>query len=104
MRYLLLILPLAACDAGHLGNPLLLPVTGIATGFENATYNARRKQVFAFLEKNRLTLSNPAVQSELWEIAKTPKNNQAKALSELHALQNSVDWTEQATVIVMVHS
>ena len=38
---------LGACsnEANHLGNPLLLPFSGISTAFENARYDDRRGQV-----------------------------------------------------------
>lgn len=38
-------LGLAACDMGHLGNPLIWPVAVVGSGVENAHYGARRKQV-----------------------------------------------------------
>lgn len=40
-----LMLGLAACDMGHLGNPLIWPVAAVGNGVENARYGARRKQV-----------------------------------------------------------
>ena len=40
-----LVLALAGCDMGHLGNPILWPGMIVGGGIENATYNARRKRV-----------------------------------------------------------
>lgn len=40
-----LMLGLAACDMGHLGNPLAWPAVAVGSGVENARYGARRKQV-----------------------------------------------------------
>ena len=40
-----MILALAACDMGHLGNPIMWPSMAAGIGLENASYNARRRQV-----------------------------------------------------------
>lgn len=40
-----MVLTLAACDMGHLGNPVMWPTMAIGSGLENASYNARRQQV-----------------------------------------------------------
>lgn len=40
-----MILSLAACDMGHLGNPVMWPGMAVGSGIENASYNARRRQV-----------------------------------------------------------
>lgn len=48
MRFLpLVLIPLAACsnEANHLGNPLLLPISGLGTLAENAVYDHRRGKV-----------------------------------------------------------
>ena len=63
MRPMLLTLPLlAACsgEANHLGNPLLLPVSGIGTAFENAAYNERRGRVEVIVKTN-----HPAILDEI---------------------------------------
>ena len=103
MRLLLLILPLAACDGGHLGNPLTLPVRGVVSGLENASYAARRDTVSTYLAHHRTHLNDPGIQSGLWDIAPIPPKRRAKVLREIAALMDSPDWVEQATVIVMVH-
>ncbi len=53
-RALLSLTVLAACsgDANHIGNPLLLPITGLSTAAENATYNQRRGQVEVIVKSN----------------------------------------------------
>ena len=103
MRHLLLILPLAACDAGHLGNPLTLPVSGVVAGIENASYDARRGRVSAYLAQHRTHLNDPGIQSGLWDIAPVPPATRPKVLSEIAALTDPPNWVEQAIVIVMVH-
>lgn len=49
-----MILALGACtgEANHLGNPLLWPITGLATAAENAAYNQRRGQVEVIVKSN----------------------------------------------------
>ena len=57
-RYGLILLPLAACtsDANHLGNPFLLPVSGLSTAADNAAYNERRGRVELFVKTNHPAL------------------------------------------------
>lgn len=45
---------LAACsqEANHLGNPLMLPITGLSTVVGNAAYNKRRGQVEVIVKSN----------------------------------------------------
>ncbi|WP_411891925.1 hypothetical protein [Yoonia sp. SDW83-1] len=45
---------IAACsgEANHLGNPLLLPISGLSTAAENAAYNRRRGQVELIVKSN----------------------------------------------------
>lgn len=104
MRALLLMFLLAACDAGHLGNPLTLPIRGAATAIENASYTARRNQVSDYLAANRAALATPEGQAGLWAVSTVPPDRRAKVLAEIAALPDGAGWTEQATVIVMVHS
>lgn len=59
MRFPLLCLVLtAACsnEANHIGNPLLLPIAGVATLFENTVYNERRGKVEIFVKTNHPAL------------------------------------------------
>ena len=48
------ILFVAACsqEANHLGNPLLLPVTGVSTAIGNAAYAKRRGEVELIVKSN----------------------------------------------------
>ena len=52
--FLLMIVTLAACseEASHLGNPLLLPISGINTAIGNAAYDHRRGQVEIIVKSN----------------------------------------------------
>lgn len=59
MRALIFALPLlAACSnqANHLGNPFLLPLSGISTAVENAAYNERRGAVELLVKTNHPAL------------------------------------------------
>ena len=51
---LIFLVALTACSnqANHLGNPLLLPITGIGTAIENAVYNERRGKVEIAVKSN----------------------------------------------------
>ena len=51
-------LVLAGCsnEANHLGNPLLLPISGLATAAENAAYQQRRGAVELIVKTNHPTL------------------------------------------------
>lgn len=103
MRLLLVIPFLAACDAGHLGNPLTLPARTIGAAASNAVYDARRGRVSDYLSVHTTELTDPEIQAGLWEIAPVPPQTRPKVLSEIAALEDGQDWVEQATVIVMVH-
>lgn len=55
MRWpMIAVLLTAACsqEANHLGNPLLLPLSGISTVFGNAAYEQRRGQVEIIVKSN----------------------------------------------------
>ncbi|MEJ6401821.1 hypothetical protein [Yoonia sp. 2307UL14-13] len=45
---------ITACtsEANHLGNPLLLPISGLGTAAENAVYNQRRGRVEIIVKSN----------------------------------------------------
>jgi hypothetical protein len=45
-------------EANHLGNPLLLPVSGISTLVGNAAYNKRRGQVEIIVKSNFDTIKD----------------------------------------------
>lgn len=108
MRILLLLPLLAACDAGHLGNPLTLPVRAVASGIENARYDARRDKVSDYLRAHRAALRVGDTASEHWvalfALAGIPNTHQPRVLQEVGALSVCDDWVERATVIVMVYS
>lgn len=103
MRFVCLFLCLSACTgANHLGNPLTLPLRGLASAAENAAYGARRARVSETLAQIGPD-GLPASQDQLWAVAPVPDVNKPKVLREITALSDGPDWVERATVIVMVH-
>jgi hypothetical protein len=52
--HLFSLLLIAACssEANHLGNPLLLPISGLGTAAENLAYNQRRGKVEVIVKSN----------------------------------------------------
>lgn len=107
MRLFLLGLLLAGCtsEPSHLGNPVLLPVSGLATAVENGLYESRRAQVKATLfALGPAILTDPSAQALLWRRAPVPPAERAAALRDIAGLPNpgSEDWTEAATVAIMV--
>lgn len=112
MRSIVFALILTACTApNHLGNPLTLPVRGIANGISNATYDARRGRVTAHLQANAVAIRAEALSSPgaaitgLIQIARVPAPSQAHMVSDLAEIsaRPPPDWVERATVIAMVH-
>ncbi|QFT64270.1 hypothetical protein [Roseivivax sp. THAF30] len=104
---LLLPLALAACSEApnHLGNPLLLPVSALTTGAQNAAYDPRRAEVKAMLAGTRpAVLHDEDVQARLWRVAPVPVGERKDVLRDIADLPDpgSAEWTEAATVAVMV--
>ncbi|MEO0931197.1 MAG: hypothetical protein AAFY14_11210 [Pseudomonadota bacterium] len=52
--FLIALITLTACsnEANHLGNPLLLPISGVGTAVDNAAYNQRRGRVEVIVKSN----------------------------------------------------
>lgn len=75
-------------------------------GAENAVYEGRRTQVSSYLAQNRAALlsGDAGAAKGLFDVAGTPEANHAKVLQEINDVADQPDWTERATVIVMVHS
>ncbi len=106
-RLLPLALLLAACTTApsHIGNPLLLPVSALTTGAENAAYNARRARVKdAVIAAGPALLTDADVQETLWQAAPVPPTDRANVLRDIADLPDpgSAQWAEAATVAIMV--
>ncbi|MGJ8612021.1 MAG: hypothetical protein ACSHWY_13050 [Octadecabacter sp.] len=71
---------MAACtnQANHIGNPLLLPPSGLGTAIGNATYGAQRGQVEVFVKTNHPALitdiraGGGATLTQAFDIANVP--------------------------------
>ena len=106
MRHLLLLTLLSACTApNHLGNPLLLPVRGLATTLENAAYAQERGGVTDYITQNADAMraegfAGPATDA-LLETLPTPTRE--KVRMEIAEVSDAPDFAERATIIVMVH-
>lgn len=114
MRLIVLTLLLAACSgqASHIGNPIMLPVSGIATAVSNAGYQARRNRVSAYLAANSTSIRSEAKAkpglafAELSRIARIPAGKIADVQREIAELQPvpEDEWVEHSTIIAMVYS
>lgn len=115
MRQLLPIalLALAACssEANHVGNPLTLPVRGVAAGIENANYDARRNHLKTYLVSNRAVIisqirSNGGSHlAEAMERARVPAAKRSTLVRELNRDPNLYfgNDIEPMVVAFMVH-
>ncbi len=101
---------LPACEAGHLGNPLLLPVSAVSAGFENAGYNARRKHVKDYVSEHHAELMQDVMRgggphlTQAYALARVAPARHAlltKRIAEDAALYRSD--AEALTVALMVH-
>ncbi len=108
LRWIVVLLPLAACDFGHIGNPLLLPVRAVGAGLDNAAYNAERRKVRGYLAANRdglLVGNSPGpAWNGLKEIARTRPDREAQMLRDFVDIKSlpNPQWLDRATVIAMV--
>lgn len=106
--YLAVLFPLVACDGGHLGNPLLLPVNAVTSGVSNANYNKHRAAVKSYLAANRSDLLRGYAPGPAWaglkQVARTRADREAQMLSDFIRIRDLPfdRWLEQATVIAMV--
>ncbi len=104
-RSIVLFLAVAGCDAGHLGNPLTLPVRVAIAGAENAAYDRDRSRVKTYITENEAALKaerfGGPVTATLLSVVQEP--DREKVRSEVRGAASFPDFVERATVIVMVH-
>ena len=82
---------LAACsgEANHLGNPLLLPILGIGTVFENQAYNERRGRVELIVKSNypgildEIRAGGGPVLTQAMDAARIPPGDRPARLTQL---------------------
>ena len=97
---------LAACTApNHLGNPLLLPVHAITSGVQNAAYDRERGTVKAWIIENEAAMRAEAFNGPTTNtmLATLPPRNRDQASKDLKEAAAYPDFSERATVIIMVH-
>ncbi|MEM7242360.1 MAG: hypothetical protein AAF429_09260 [Pseudomonadota bacterium] len=106
MRILILLAFLSACAApNHLGNPVTLPIRAAISGVENANYARKRAAVSEYITQNQIDMraanfAGPLTKSLLRPINPTHHDHIRK---ELRTAASHADFTERATVIIMVH-
>ena len=89
---LLAVTPACTSGANHLGNPLLLPFSGLGTAIGNASYNQTRGKVEVFVKTNHpaliadLRAGGGATLTQVFDIA-----NVAQSIRAAHTLQLQSD-------------
>lgn len=84
---------LAACsqEANHLGNPLLLPISGLSTVVSNAAYNQRRGQVELIVKSNYAAIQDDIragggpVLTEAMDTARIPEADRPARIIQLQS-------------------
>ncbi|WP_394177110.1 hypothetical protein [Yoonia maritima] len=112
-RFLITLTALAGCstEANHLGNPLMLPISGISTGLGNAVYNQRRGQVEVYVKTNHPALltdisneGGPHI-TEAMDIARIPVSERPARLIQLKSDIGLYETSPEALVVaLMVYS
>ena len=111
MKYALCALPLlAACsgEANHLGNPLLLPITGAATAVENAAYNQRRGAVEVIVKSNHdqiiadIIAGGGDVLTEAMDTARIPDRDRPARVLQMQRDLNLYETNPGALVVALM--
>ncbi len=82
---------LAACsdEANHLGNPLLLPISGLGTAAQNLAYNQRRGQVEVIVKSGFPAIigdienGGGPVLNDAMETARIPENDRPARILQM---------------------
>lgn len=101
---------LAACsgEANHLGNPLLLPISGIGTAFENQTYNERRGRVEVIVKTNypaildEIRAGDGPVLSEAMDAARIPAGDRPARITQLQGDLGLYNGNPGALVVALM--
>lgn len=103
---------LAACsgEANHIGNPLLLPISGIGNAISNATYGQKRGKVEVFVKSNHPALiadlqnGGGATLTEAFNIANVPQSvrgpHTLQMQSDLALYSNNLEALVVAIMVV----
>ena len=109
-----LVLGLAGCEAGHLGNPVMWPGMAIGAGIENTNYDVRRKKVETYVTAHQVDILDdirvgrgPAL-TTVMNLARIPDSGRPELLQIL--INDIAKFTpktpqarEQLVVWLMVH-
>ena len=78
-------------EANHLGNPLMVPISGLATAASNAVYSQRRGAVEVFVKTNHPALINEIdlgggpVLTDAMDIAEIPLEDRPARIIQLQS-------------------
>lgn len=87
------LLSVAACSNGpnHIGNPLLLPISGASTAVENGLYGHRRGKVEVFVKTNHTEILNDVLAgggptlSQAMDAARIPARDRPARILQLQS-------------------
>ncbi|WP_299191905.1 hypothetical protein [uncultured Litoreibacter sp.] len=82
-----------------------MPVRGLASALENASYNSQRRAVKSWIATNAAAMRAEGFQGPVTDelLATLPVDHREKVRREIEEVASFPDFTERATVIVMVH-
>jgi len=96
---------LTACsDANHLGNPLTLPIRAVTAAVENSAYDRERAGVKTWIIENEAAMRAEGFAGPVTGalLATLPSGRRAQAQRDFIEASAYPDFTERATVVVMV--
>ena len=85
------LLPACSNEANHLGNPLLLPISGISIAIDNAAYNQRRGEVELIVKSNfeeikrDIRAGGGPVLTQAMDVARIPTSDRPTRILQLNA-------------------
>ena len=109
-RTLPLLILLSACtgEANHLGNPLLLPISGIGTAIENQAYNERRGRVEVLVKSNypgildEIRAGGGPVLTEAMDTARIPEGDRPARVTQLQGDLGLYNGNPGALVVALM--
>ena len=99
-------LGLSGCtSANHIGNPLTLPIRAIGAAAENGAYDRERAGVKSWITENERIMRAEGFRGPVTDalLMTLPDGARGQAQRDLIEAAPYSDFTERATVIVMVH-
>lgn len=96
---------IAGCSgANHIGNPLTLPLGAITSAAENGAYNRERAAVKTWIAENETAMRAEGFAGPITEslLAMLPPDARGQARQDFVEAAAFPDFTERATVVVMV--